>query len=85
MKLIILNCDHFTCSSANVIYCMTRTLCKKLYIGETGRQLGDRFREHLGDVGKDDKNTSVIIYVVFNPRYCLPLSSCILIKCLPPY
>jgi len=50
--------DHFTCTSANVIYCITCTLCKKLYIGETGRQLGDRFREHLCDVEKDDKDAS---------------------------
>ena len=42
----------------NVIYCITCTLCKKLYIGETGRRLGDRFREHLRDVEKDDKNAS---------------------------
>ena len=25
---------HFTCTSANVIYCITCTCCKKLYIGE---------------------------------------------------
>ena len=25
--------DHFTCTSTNVIYCITCTLCKKLYIG----------------------------------------------------
>ena len=50
--------DHFTCTSANVIYCITCTLCKKLYIGETGRRLGDRFREHLRDIEKDDKNAS---------------------------
>ena len=41
--------DHFTCTSTNVIHCITCTLCKKLYIGETGRQLGDQFREHLRD------------------------------------
>ena len=35
--------DNFTCISANVIYCITCTLCKKLNIGETGRRLGDRF------------------------------------------
>ena len=29
--------DHFTCASANVIYCIICTLCKKLYIGKTGR------------------------------------------------
>ena len=46
------------CTSANVIYCITCTLCKKLYIGETGRRLGDRFREHLRDVEKDNKNAS---------------------------
>ena len=44
--------DHFTCTSANVIYC---TFCKKLYIGETGRRLGDRFREQLREAEKDDK------------------------------
>ena len=40
------------------IYCITCTLCKKLYIGETGRRLGDRFREHLRDIEKNDKNAS---------------------------
>ena len=39
--------DHFTCTSANVIFCITCTLCKQLYIDETGRRLGDRFRQHL--------------------------------------
>ena len=39
----------------NVIYCITCTYCNKLYIGERGRQLGDRFREHLRDVERNDK------------------------------
>ena len=38
--------DHFTCIATNVIYCITCMLCKKIYIGETGRRLADRFREH---------------------------------------
>ena len=50
--------DHFTCTSANVIYCITCSFCKKLYIGETERRLGDRFREHLRNVEKDDQNAS---------------------------
>ena len=58
--------DHFTCTSANVIYCITYTLCKKVYIGETGRRLGDRFREHLRDVEKDDKNASKPVARHFN-------------------
>ena len=50
--------DHFTCTSANVIYCITCTYCNKLYIGETGRRPGDRFREHLRDVERNDKGAS---------------------------
>ena len=42
--------DQFTCTSASAIYCITCTLCKKLYVGETVRPLGDRFGEQLGDV-----------------------------------
>ena len=40
--------DHFTCISANVIYCITCTLCR----------LADRFREHLRDVEKNDTDVS---------------------------
>ena len=58
--------DRFTCTSANVIYCITCTLCNKLYIGETGRRLGDRFREHLRDVEKNDKDASKPVARHFN-------------------
>ena len=50
--------DRFTCTSANGIYCIACTLCKKIYIGETGRRLHDRFREHLRDVERNDKDAS---------------------------
>ena len=69
--------DHFTCTSANVIYCITCTLCKKLYIGETGRRLGDRFREHLRDVEKDDKDASKPIARHFNlPNHSKHMAVC---------
>ena len=42
----------------NVIDCITRTLCKKNYTGETGRRLDARFREHLRDVERKTKNQS---------------------------
>ena len=58
--------ERFTCTSANVIYCITCTLCNKLYIGETGRRLGDRFREHLRDVEKNDKDASKPVARHFN-------------------
>ena len=44
----------------------TCTLCNKLYIGETGRRLGDRFREHLRDVEKNDKDASKPVARHFN-------------------
>ena len=47
-------------------YCITCMLCNKLYIGETGRQLGDRFREHLHNVEKNDKNASKPVTPHFN-------------------
>ena len=55
--------DHFTCTSANAITC---TLWNKLYIGETGGRLGDRFREHLRDVEKNDKDASRPVARHFN-------------------
>ena len=58
--------DHFTCASANVIYCITCTLCKKIYIGETWRRLADRFREHRGDVEKNDTDESKPVARHFN-------------------
>ena len=62
--------DRFTCTSANVIYCITCTLCKRLYIGKTWRRLGDWFREHLHDVEKDNKNASKPFARHFNfPNY----------------
>ena len=50
--------DHFSSTSANVIYCITCTYCNKLYIGETRRRLGGRFREHLRDVEGNYKDAS---------------------------
>ena len=47
----------------DVISC---TLCKKIYIGETGRRLADRFREHLRDVEKNDTDASKPVARHFN-------------------
>ena len=58
------NC--FTCISANVICCITCTLCKKIYIGEKGRRLGNRFRKHLRNVERNDKDASKPVTRHFN-------------------
>ena len=57
---------RFTCTSANVNYCITCALCKKIHIGETGRRLGDRFREHLRDDERNDKDASKPVAPLFN-------------------
>ena len=49
-----------------IINCITYTYCKKLYIGETGRRLGDRFQEHLRDVERNDKDASKPVARHFN-------------------
>ena len=58
--------DRFTCTSTNVMYCIKCTLCKKIYIGETGRRIGDRFREHLRDVECNDEDASKPVVRHFN-------------------
>ena len=40
--------------------------CEDEYNNETGRRLGDRFREHLREVEKNDKNASKPVARHFN-------------------
>ena len=40
----------FSCVSENIVYCIFCSKCNIYYVGETGRRLGDRFREHLSDI-----------------------------------
>ena len=42
--------QSFSCTSDNKVYCIFCSKCDVLYIGETGRRLGDKFREHLYDI-----------------------------------
>ena len=58
--------DHFDCTSRNVIYCIRCTACNQLYIGETGRRLGDSFREHLLDVKNNSQDVSKPVARHFN-------------------
>ena len=46
--------------------CITCTLCKKIYIGETGRRLADRFREHLRDAEQNNTDASKQVARHFN-------------------
>ena len=41
-------------------------MCKKIYIGETGRRLADRFREHLRDAEQNNTDASKPVARHFN-------------------
>ena len=46
-------------TSSNIIYCISRSKCCKLYIDETGRRLSDRFAEHHRSVKNHDVDKPV--------------------------
>ena len=51
--------SKYTCTSYNVIYLIKCRTCNKIYIGETGIRLGDRFREHLRSTRQTNANLPV--------------------------
>ena len=58
-KSIVKITDHIVCTSSNVIYCIKCSRCNLLYVGETGRRFGDRIRDHLYDIRKNDETKPV--------------------------
>ncbi len=53
----------FTCTSANVIYLITCTKCKKQYVGYTTTQLNQRINRHRTNI---NNNKTIYICVHFN-------------------
>ena len=45
---------NFTCTSSNIIYCISCIKCCKRYIRETDRRLSDRFAEQICSVRNND-------------------------------
>ena len=62
----IIYCITYRLCNTTFAEAITCTLCNKLYIGETGRHLGDLFHEHLRDVEKNDKDASNPVVRHFN-------------------
>jgi len=58
--------ESSSCTTKNVVYCITCTLCGKLYVGETKRMLAERIREHLRDIKKNSRTSPVAQH--FNTR-----------------
>ena len=53
---------NFTFTSSNIIYCISSIKCCKLYIGERGRCLSNRFAEHLRSERNNDVEKPVARY-----------------------
>ena len=56
---------NFTCTSS-IISCISCSKCCKLYIGETGRRLSDKFSEHFRSVRNWMMLTSLHVVRHFN-------------------
>ena len=54
---------NFNCDDTNVIYCLQCTHCPSTYIGQTGRKLKIRIKEHLRAIKSNKPNSSVAIHM----------------------
>lgn len=50
---------HNTCNSFSVIYAITCPVCRKIYIGQTGRNIRTRIAEHKRDINRRDREQPV--------------------------
>ena len=51
--------DGGTCRSKGVVYAAICTKCSKIYVGQTGDQLKDRFSKHRYDIKKRPDNSEL--------------------------
>ena len=51
--------DAFNCNTKGLIYLTTCTKCNKQYVGQTGRKLKERMREHLYNMYKKTEVTGI--------------------------
>ena len=51
--------ERFTCESEELVYAIECKKCGDIYVGETGRKLKERFREHRLDVINKTRNKEV--------------------------
>lgn len=71
----------YSCTTKNVVYAVTCTTCSKVYVGETGRRLGDRFREHRRDVLNRSQTSPVAMHFNETGHNVDGISVCVLREC----
>ncbi|OCT91777.1 hypothetical protein XELAEV_18014832mg [Xenopus laevis] len=50
---------YMNCDTKNLVYVLTCKKCQKQYVGQTGRKLNDRIREHVSSITKENCVTPV--------------------------
>ena len=55
------------CSSSNLIYCITCKRCGIQYVGQTKRELKERFSEHFLKITRNDPDSEIARH--FNTNY----------------
>ena len=50
---------NISCRSSNLIYCVTCTICKMQYVGQTMLRLKDRFVNHFCDIQNNDQTKAL--------------------------
>ena len=60
---------EINCKTKNVVYLITCRKCQKQYVGETGRCLKDRIREHVYNIKQNSANNNSCIVRHFNSQY----------------
>ena len=68
-KEVFLMNGQYNCSSKGIIYLTTCTQCKKQYVGQSGRQLKERVKEHLLNI-YHKKEVSGIHYSLPGHTHC---------------
>ena len=63
--------QSFNCTSKNILHAVTCSKCIKVYIGQTKRRFGDRFREHLRYATMNNRDT-LITPTSMRPPMSLP-------------
>jgi len=53
--------SRFTCKSSNLVYLITCRCCNLQYVGQTGRTLADRIRDHLSNI-RTKKSTPIALH-----------------------
>ena len=57
---------NVSCNSNNLVYCITCTICRKQYVGQTKNSLKQRFQWHFYQIAHDAEKTELSRHFIGN-------------------